>query len=58
MGRYGSPETGYGSDADVIFVHDPNPGLDGVGDQLASDSAQAVAAEMTRLLENWARIRR
>jgi glutamate-ammonia-ligase adenylyltransferase len=51
MGRYGGHETGYGSDADVIFVHDPYPGLDAVGDRLASDSAQAVAAEMTRLLE-------
>ncbi|MCW2935119.1 MAG: (Glutamate--ammonia-ligase) adenylyltransferase [Actinomycetia bacterium] len=51
MGRYGGHETGYGSDADVIFVHDPHRGLDAGGDQLASDSAQAVAAEMTRLLE-------
>jgi glutamate-ammonia-ligase adenylyltransferase len=51
MGRYGGHETGYGSDADVIFVHDPRPGLDAAGDRLASDGAQAVAAEMTRLLE-------
>ncbi len=51
MGRYGGHETGYGSDADVIFVHDPDPDLDGADDRLASDSAQAVAAEMTRLLE-------
>jgi glutamate-ammonia-ligase adenylyltransferase len=51
MGRYGGHETGYGSDADVIFVHDPHQGLDAGGDRLASDSAQAVAAEMTRLLE-------
>jgi len=51
MGRYGGHETGFGSDADVIFVHDPDPGLDAAGDRLASDSAQALAAEMTRLLE-------
>jgi glutamate-ammonia-ligase adenylyltransferase len=51
MGRYGGHETGYGSDADVVFVHDPRPGLDAAGDREASDAAQAVAAEMTRLLE-------
>ena len=26
MGRFGGHETGYGSDADVLFVHDPLPG--------------------------------
>ena len=26
MGRYGGGEIGYGSDADVVFVHDPLPG--------------------------------
>ena len=26
MGRYGGYELGYGSDADVMFVHDPLPG--------------------------------
>jgi [glutamine synthetase] adenylyltransferase / [glutamine synthetase]-adenylyl-L-tyrosine phosphorylase len=51
MGRFGGHESGYGSDADVVFVHDPHPGLDGAGDRAASDAAQAVAAEMTRLLE-------
>ena len=51
MGRYGGHETGYGSDADVVFVHDPRPGLDPAGDREASDAAQAVAIEMTRLLE-------
>jgi glutamate-ammonia-ligase adenylyltransferase len=51
MGRYGGHESSYGSDADVVFVHDPHPGLDGPGDRAASDAAQAVAAEMTRLLE-------
>ncbi len=51
MGRYGGHETGYGSDADVVFVHDPRPGLDAAGDREASDAAQTVAAEMRRLLE-------
>ncbi len=26
MGRFGGHEVGYGSDADVLFVHDPLPG--------------------------------
>jgi glutamate-ammonia-ligase adenylyltransferase len=51
MGRYGGHETGYGSDADVIFVHDPQPGLDAAGEREASDAAQAVATSMRRLLE-------
>ena len=28
MGRFGGRETGYGSDADVMFVHDPLPSAD------------------------------
>ena len=28
MGRFGGGELGYGSDADVLFVHDPLPGAD------------------------------
>jgi glutamate-ammonia-ligase adenylyltransferase len=51
MGRYGGHETGYGSDADVVFVHDPHPGLDAAAEREASDAAQVVAAEMRRLLE-------
>jgi glutamate-ammonia-ligase adenylyltransferase len=47
MGRFGGRETGYGSDADVMFVHDPLPGVD---DQVASRAAHAVAEEMRRLL--------
>ena len=47
-------ESGFGSDADVIFVHDPRPGLDGTvdgtGDRRASEAAQAVGAELRRLL--------
>ena len=47
MGRFGGRETGYGSDADVMFVHDPLPG---VADQVASRAAHAVAEEVRRLL--------
>ncbi len=47
MGRFGGRETGYGSDADVMFVHDPLPG---VADQAASRAAHTVAEEMRRLL--------
>jgi glutamate-ammonia-ligase adenylyltransferase len=56
MGRYGGHESGFGSDADVIFVHDPLPGpggapLDAVGERRASDAAQAVGTELRRLLQ-------
>jgi [glutamine synthetase] adenylyltransferase / [glutamine synthetase]-adenylyl-L-tyrosine phosphorylase len=47
MGRFGGHECGYGSDADVLFVHDPIPGQP---EREASDAAQAVAAELRRLL--------
>ncbi|WP_121258467.1 bifunctional [glutamine synthetase] adenylyltransferase/[glutamine synthetase]-adenylyl-L-tyrosine phosphorylase [Nocardioides ferulae] len=47
MGRYGGFELSYGSDADVLFVHDPVPGAD-PGD--AASYAQAVANEVRRLL--------
>ncbi|MYV55699.1 bifunctional [glutamine synthetase] adenylyltransferase/[glutamine synthetase]-adenylyl-L-tyrosine phosphorylase [Streptomyces sp. SID3212] len=48
MGRFGGHEMGYGSDADVVFVHEPR---EGVGDQEAAQAANAVVAEMRRLLE-------
>ena len=55
MGRYGGHESGFGSDADVIFVHDPLPGLDAGGRARraarASDAAQAVGTELRRLLQ-------
>jgi [glutamine synthetase] adenylyltransferase / [glutamine synthetase]-adenylyl-L-tyrosine phosphorylase len=51
MGRYGGHESGFGSDADVIFVHDPLTGLGAGGDRRASDAAQAVGAELRRLLQ-------
>ncbi len=47
MGRLGGHEQGYGSDADVLFVHDPLPGAD---ERAASDAAHAVANEVRRLL--------
>jgi len=47
MGRYGGFELSYGSDADVLFVHDPEPGAD---PQAATSYAQAVANELSRLL--------
>ena len=47
MGRYGGFELSYGSDADVLFVHDPAPGVD---QHQAASYAQAVANELRRLL--------
>ncbi|MFB9962132.1 bifunctional [glutamine synthetase] adenylyltransferase/[glutamine synthetase]-adenylyl-L-tyrosine phosphorylase [Sinosporangium siamense] len=47
MGRLGGLECSYGSDADVMFVHDPHPG---VPDRAASEAAHAVANELRRLL--------
>jgi [glutamine synthetase] adenylyltransferase / [glutamine synthetase]-adenylyl-L-tyrosine phosphorylase len=47
MGRYGGAELGFGSDADVMFVHDP---LDGASGEDASRAAHDVANELRRLL--------
>jgi [glutamine synthetase] adenylyltransferase / [glutamine synthetase]-adenylyl-L-tyrosine phosphorylase len=47
MGRFGGHEAGYGSDADVLFVHDRLPGQP---ERESSDAAHAVAAELRRLL--------
>ncbi len=47
MGRYGGFELSYGSDADVLFVHDPRPGAD---PHEASTYAHTVANELRRLL--------
>ncbi len=47
MGRFGGRELGYGSDADVLFVHDP---LDGVAEGQAQEAALAVASELRRLM--------
>ncbi|MFD7708001.1 bifunctional [glutamine synthetase] adenylyltransferase/[glutamine synthetase]-adenylyl-L-tyrosine phosphorylase [Streptomyces sp. NPDC059786] len=48
MGRFGGHELGYGSDADVLFVHEPR---DGVGEQEAVQAANTVVSEMRRLLQ-------
>ncbi|MFJ3716252.1 bifunctional [glutamine synthetase] adenylyltransferase/[glutamine synthetase]-adenylyl-L-tyrosine phosphorylase [Streptomyces sp. NPDC090057] len=48
MGRFGGNELGYGSDADVLFVHEPQ---DGVAEQEAAAAANKVVAEMRRLLQ-------
>ncbi|MBV9793950.1 MAG: bifunctional [glutamine synthetase] adenylyltransferase/[glutamine synthetase]-adenylyl-L-tyrosine phosphorylase [Actinobacteria bacterium] len=47
MGRFGGHEMSYGSDADVMFVHDPRPGAD---EQEAGRAAHSVVQEMRRLL--------
>lgn len=48
MGRFGGHELGYGSDADVLFVHEPG---EGVPEQEASEAANRVVSEMRRLLQ-------
>ncbi|HVF19352.1 MAG TPA: bifunctional [glutamine synthetase] adenylyltransferase/[glutamine synthetase]-adenylyl-L-tyrosine phosphorylase [Mycobacteriales bacterium] len=47
MGRLGGREQGYGSDADVMFVHEP---LAGTTDAAAALTAKQVAEELRRLL--------
>ncbi|MFI5661539.1 bifunctional [glutamine synthetase] adenylyltransferase/[glutamine synthetase]-adenylyl-L-tyrosine phosphorylase [Streptomyces sp. NPDC051684] len=47
MGRFGGHELGYGSDADVLFVHQPREGVD---DHEAAQAANKVVSEMRRLL--------
>ena len=47
MGRYGGFELSYGSDADVMFVHDP---VEGADPQAATTYAMAVANEVRRML--------
>ncbi|CAL8979052.1 Bifunctional glutamine synthetase adenylyltransferase/adenylyl-removing enzyme [Cellulomonas sp. T2.31MG-18] len=47
MGRLGGREMGYSSDADVLFVHDPLPGVDPT---LAQDFATGVASQLRALL--------
>ncbi|CAM5560529.1 bifunctional [glutamine synthetase] adenylyltransferase/[glutamine synthetase]-adenylyl-L-tyrosine phosphorylase [Streptomyces pilosus] len=48
MGRFGGHELGYGSDADVLFVHEPRDGAD---EREAAEAANKVVAEMRRLLQ-------
>ncbi|GAA3735936.1 bifunctional [glutamine synthetase] adenylyltransferase/[glutamine synthetase]-adenylyl-L-tyrosine phosphorylase [Salinactinospora qingdaonensis] len=48
MGRFGGSELSYASDADVMFVHEPLPG---VATAAATETANAVVRELRRLLE-------
>jgi len=48
MGRFGGGELGYGSDADVMFVHEPVAGAD---EQQATAAAFELANELRRLLQ-------
>ncbi|MGW2256297.1 bifunctional [glutamine synthetase] adenylyltransferase/[glutamine synthetase]-adenylyl-L-tyrosine phosphorylase [Streptomyces sp. NPDC001780] len=48
LGRFGGHELSYGSDADVLFVHEPREGAD---EQEAARAAFAVANETRRLLQ-------
>jgi len=47
MGRLGGREQGYGSDADVLFVHEP---LVGTSESEAAAAAHDIANELRRLL--------
>ncbi|WP_084763881.1 bifunctional [glutamine synthetase] adenylyltransferase/[glutamine synthetase]-adenylyl-L-tyrosine phosphorylase [Knoellia subterranea] len=47
MGRLGGGEAAFGSDADVLFVHDPRDGVDG---RAAQEQALEVVKELIRLL--------
>ena len=47
MGRFGGHETGFASDADVMFVHEPVSGAD---EQAATRAAHAVAEDLRALL--------
>ena len=47
MGRLGGGEQGYGSDADVLFVHDP---VEGADEGEAQSQALEVVKELIRLL--------
>ncbi len=46
MGRFGGRELGYGSDADVLFVHEPLPGTE----RDAAAAARTVCNELRTLL--------
>ncbi|MFF3754068.1 bifunctional [glutamine synthetase] adenylyltransferase/[glutamine synthetase]-adenylyl-L-tyrosine phosphorylase [Streptomyces sp. NPDC002018] len=48
MGRFGGHELSYGSDADVLFVHEPREDID---EHEAARAANAVVTEMRRLLQ-------
>lgn len=48
MGRFGGGELTYASDADVMYVHDPMPGVE---TGAATKQALAIVRELARLLE-------
>lgn len=48
MGRFGGGELTYASDADVMYVHDPMPGVE---TGAATRQALAIVRELARLLE-------
>ncbi|GAA3758645.1 bifunctional [glutamine synthetase] adenylyltransferase/[glutamine synthetase]-adenylyl-L-tyrosine phosphorylase [Streptomyces tremellae] len=48
MGRFGGQELAYGSDADVLFVHEPREGVD---EHEAAVAASAVVTDVRRLLQ-------
>jgi glutamate-ammonia-ligase adenylyltransferase len=48
MGRLGGREAGYGSDADVMFVHQPDPGAD---EKASSTAATAIATKLREMLQ-------
>jgi glutamate-ammonia-ligase adenylyltransferase len=48
MGRFGGGELGYGSDADVMFVHEP---VEGADEHQATAVAFELANELRRLLQ-------
>ncbi len=50
MGRQGGQEIGYGSDADVLFVHSPVAGLDESRAGEATEQAKAIVQKLTALL--------
>lgn len=50
MGRQGGREIGYGSDADVLFVHQPVPGLADELMDAANQQAKAIVQKLTSLL--------
>ena len=49
MGRFGGEELGFGSDADVMFVYDPKPG---VPVAFAQKSAELIISEIRRLAKD------
>ena len=49
MGRLGGGEMAYGSDADVLFVHDPH---EGANDAAAQEQALETVQELRRLLSS------